>query len=440
MRRLGGPAERGRWSRDDEEAAADQGLAPVLPPEASTVLIVDDNPEIRAYVAGCLKQSYHVAKAVDGKDALEKARQIRPDLIISDVMMPNMDGYALCRAVKSDGQLGHIPVILLTSRASLDEKIKGLEAGSDDYLTKPFSARELLVRSRNLLHLAMQKKELKTLNNELREASQMKSQLLRIAAHDLKNPLNGIRELAKILKEETDSASPSQELLDLIHNSSDQMLDMVHKLLDSEALESGELVLNKEPVSLNEIAEAVVHRNRPQADRKGEKLVLHLEENDPCIVEGSREWLRDAIDNLVSNAIKYSPLGKTIWVTVKREGPVVHVKVRDEGPGLTEDDKQKLFGKFQRLSALPTNNESSTGLGLSIVKQIVEMHHGKVWAESEEGQGSTFIIELTCAEPTSPDEVLPPARRESRDRIPPPHGRRTDSGFPAEKDGPKSTN
>ena len=425
----------------------DEFLTPVgedtslLPPEAPRVLVVDDNPEIRDYVAGCLKQSYHLIKAVDGQDGLEKARAIHPDLIVSDVMMPNLDGYGLCRAVKTDDRLSHIPVILLTSRASLDEKIKGLEAGSDDYLTKPFSARELLVRARNLLHLGLQKKKLKELNkalkdaNEgLREASQMKSQLLRIAAHDLKNPLNGIREFAKILKGEIEPAAPGQEMLDLIHTSSDQMLDMVGKLLDSEALESGELTLHMEPVSLGKVAEEVVRRNRPQAQRKGEQLILHLDENDPCMVTGSSEWLRDAMDNLISNAIKYSPLGKTIWVSVKRRNGLVRFKVRDEGPGLTDDDKKKLFGKFQRLSALPTSNESSTGLGLSIVKQIIEMHGGRVWAESDPGRGSTFIIELTASEtaPSEPGESAAPA---NRDRIPPSHDRRTPSssdGFPSE--------
>ncbi len=389
---------------DDDEAAPGVNGNAALPPEAPTVLVVDDNPEIRDYVAGCMRGTYHVVKAFDGKNALEKARQIRPDLIISDVMMPNMNGYELCQAVKADPALGHTPVILLTSRASLDEKIQGLEAGSDDYLTKPFSAKELLVRARNLLYLGMQQKalqalnkELKQTNEELREVSQMKSQLLRIAAHDLKNPLNGIREFAKILKEEIDTDAPSLELLDLIHTSSDQMLNMVGKLLDSEALESGKLVFEKEPVSVNDIAETVVRRNRKQAERKGETLHLRLDEGDPCLVEASREWLRDAMDNLVSNAIKYSPLNKNIWVMVRRNGPVVHFSVRDEGPGLTEDDKKKLFGKFQRLSALPTSDESSTGLGLSIVKQIVDMHGGRVWAESQVGRGSTFTIELASA-------------------------------------------
>jgi signal transduction histidine kinase len=342
-----------------------------------------------------------VVTAVDGQEALEKVHALKPDLIISDVMMPRMTGYDLCRAVKSDKTLAYIPVVLLTSRASLEEKIQGLEAGSDDYLTKPFSARELLVRSRNLLNLGAQKNALRALNDELQktnaellDVSEMKSQLLRIAAHDLKNPLNGIREFAKILKEEILNGSPSIELLDMIHMSSDQMLDMVSKILDSEMLESSTLVLNMQPVSVARVAEEVVRANRPQAERKGETLLLHLDENDPCMVNASVEWLRDALDNLVSNAIKYSPLNKTIWVTVKRHGDVIRFSVRDEGPGLTDKDKTKLFGKFQRLAAMPTSDESSTGLGLSIVKQIVELHDGRVWAESKVGDGSTFTIEL----------------------------------------------
>ncbi|MFQ5572593.1 MAG: ATP-binding protein, partial [Rhodothermales bacterium] len=405
-------------SCETTDPAGDTALT--SPPDAPTILVVDDNPEIRAYVAGCLKHTYRVVEACDGLDALEKAAACRPDLITSDVMMPNLDGYGLCRAIKADKSLSHIPIILLTSRASLDEKIKGLEAGCDDYLTKPFSARELLGRSRNLLHLGMQKRELKALNEalkqtnaELREVSQMKSQLLRIAAHDLKNPLNGIREFAKILKEEIVPHASSRELLDLIETSSDQMLNMVGEILDSEVLESGEVVLETESVSLCEIAEEVIRRNRPQAERKGEKLLLWLDENDPCLVEGSREWLRDAMDNLVSNAVKFSPFNKTIWVTVKKRGSIILFSVRDEGPGLTEGDKKKLFGKFQRLSATPTNNESSTGLGLSIVKQIVELHGGCVWAESTLGAGSTFTIELSRSSGggATKGHSVPPSRK-----------------------------
>jgi len=415
---------------NDDDAASPQGMQPAQPSDASTVLVVDDNPEIRAFVAGCLEGTYRVVQAVNGQDALDKARSIMPDLIISDVVMPEMDGYGLCRAIKADEALNYIPVILLTSRASMEEKIKGLEAGSDDYLSKPFIARELQVRARNLLHLGMRKRELSALNEalqqaneELREASRMKSQLLRIAAHDLKNPLNGIREFAKILKREIDTDTANQELLDLIHTSSDQMLDMVSKLLDSEALESGTFTLHMEPVSVSAIAEEVVRRNWHQAQRKDERLNLHVEEGAPCMVMGSREWLRDAFDNLVSNAIKYSPPGKSIWVFVRQHGSLVRFVVRDEGPGLTDQDKQKLFGKFQRLSAMPTNNESSTGLGLSIVKQIVEVHEGRVWAESEVGLGSTFIVELGGTD-ARPVDLPVPAGRENRGRIPPGHGHR----------------
>jgi signal transduction histidine kinase len=214
------------------------------------------------------------------------------------------------------------------------------------------------------------------------------------------------------------------------------MLTMVSKLLDSEALESGELDVHKEPISMSKVAAEVVRRNRPQAERKQETLVFHLDEDDPYIVEGSAEWLREAMDNLVSNAIKYSPLGKTIWVVIERAGPFVRFIVRDEGPGLNEQDKEKLFGKFQRLSALPTSNESSTGLGLSIVKQIVELHGGRVWAESVEGQGSTFIIELDAVPAPDFGEYSGPLSHDRRDRTAPSSSRRakpsSDNPFPAE--------
>ena len=387
---------------DEDETLHADVWADVMPEEGDdrpAILIVDDNPDIRAYVAGCLREHYALYVGRDGRDGLEKARRHRPSLIISDVMMPVMNGYELCRAVKSDEGINHIPVILLTSKASVEDKITGLEAGADDYIAKPFSARELLARVHNLMRLREQQSALKAMNEELvringalLEASEMKSQLLSIASHDMKNPLTAIREFANIIKDELDPESHLIELLDLVYDSTDQMLRLITQLLDSAALESGKLELERAPVSLAELARTVVRRNERQAEKKGQRIVCALTSEHSLLVEADAERILEAMDNLISNAIKYSPHGKTIHVTVSRLDGEVYFAVRDEGPGLTDEDKRKLFGKFQKLSAQPTAGESSTGLGLSIVKQVVEMHEGRVWAESEPGRGSTFSL------------------------------------------------
>jgi signal transduction histidine kinase/ligand-binding sensor domain-containing protein len=366
-----------------------------------TVLVVDDSVDVRNYIVGCLEGAYRIVTAKDGIDGLDKAEQENPDLIVSDVMMPRMDGYEFCRRLKSDDRFNHIPVILLTSKASLEAKLEGLQAGSDEYLTKPFNAEELRVRIANLINMREQARNLKGLNTELestnealRRASDLKSQLLSIASHDMKNPLTAIREFSRILKEEIESESHLSELVDLIFSSSDEMLRLVTQLLDSSALESGKLELNTRPVDLSALAQLVVHRSLKQGELKGQTIHFSSAEEGKSIVMADFDRLQEAMNNVVNNAVKYTEKNKDIWVSVSPVGDKVRFEVRDEGPGIAEDELPKIFDKFQKLSNQPTGGENSTGLGLSIVKQIVEMHNGRVWVESEVGKGSKFYIEL----------------------------------------------
>ncbi len=364
------------------------------------IMVVDDSSDVIEYVASILWNEFVVSSASNGAEALEAVRREEPSLVICDVMMPGMDGYTFCRHLKSDRELRHIPVILLTARAGQDDRIEGLEAGSDDYMSKPFSPRELRARVHNLLTVRDQQRQLARLNavlaernDALREASEMKSQLLDIAAHDMKNPLNAIREFAHILKSEIGRDSDHYDPLDLIHKSSDQMLNLVSTLLDSSALETGKIVLNKELLNVNTLAAAVVRRNGRLAENKGQ--IIHLAVSaDRSIVRADKSRLLEAMDNLVNNAVKYSLPNRAIHVTVVSDASKVRFTVTDEGPGLSDHDKSRVFGKFQRLSAQPTGGEISTGLGLAIVKQIVELHDGVVFVESEWGLGSSFTIEL----------------------------------------------
>lgn len=224
-------------------------------------------------------------------------------------------------------------------------------------------------------------------------ANALKTELMGIAAHDLKNPLQAVMGLAELVGQGSRATEQVGEISGRIYGSSRRMLRLVDDLLATSALEAGQLELRKRPVDLVALAASVLEELRPRAERKQQELVLSAPEC--CRLEADEDRLRQVLDNLVSNAIKYSPHGRPVWLTLRSQADTVRFEVKDEGPGLDEEDALRLFGRFERLSARPTEGESQTGLGLSIVKRLVELHGGRVWAEPNEGQqGSTFVVDL----------------------------------------------
>ncbi|MGQ9806667.1 MAG: sensor histidine kinase [Chlorobiales bacterium] len=232
------------------------------------------------------------------------------------------------------------------------------------------------------------------------EASRFKTELLSIAAHDLKNPLQSIIGFSSLIQESAESPVDTRMYATTIQNAAQRMVKLINELLNTTAIDAGKFTLTPFSCSLGELASVVIAANLQQANQKEQRIDFLAEPN--CIAEVDAERIREVFDNLVSNAIKYSPIGKTIWIRVFRATasdddptPVIRFTVRDEGQGLTDEDMKKIFGRFQRLSAMPTGGESSTGLGLSIAKQLVELHNGKLWAESEgKNKGATFIAQL----------------------------------------------
>lgn len=238
------------------------------------------------------------------------------------------------------------------------------------------------------MHTADQQKEI------AEAANQQKTELISIVTHDLKNPLTSIRGGAQTMIDYAAEPEVTAEMLPIIVESSNKMLALINQLLESSRLESFNFVLQKKEHELPTILESVARMNKTQADIKRQKIMLHHTFENHQTVSIDKEKIISALDNLISNAIKYSPHNSVIKITAGCYDSRFKISVKDEGPGLTEQDKEKVFGKFQKLSAKPTGGESSTGLGLSIVKRIVELHDGKVWIESEYGKGSEFIIEL----------------------------------------------
>jgi len=245
-----------------------------------------------------------------------------------------------------------------------------------------------------------QKRQLKAYNRELlrtnetlRRTLEEKSRLLGMAAHDLKNPLFGIRALAEILLETASLPDKSERQLGLIRESADETLHLIDGLLTT-AASASQADRDPERVDLAALTQWVVRSFEPQAERKDQALSCTVDREAPCIVMGDRRTVREAVANLVGNALKYSPPGEAVDVRVERGEGVVQVAVSDDGPGLSERDQQRMFVPFQRLSPEPTGGEPSSGLGLYIVKQIVDQHGGTIDVESAPGEGSTFVLSL----------------------------------------------
>jgi two-component system, sensor histidine kinase and response regulator len=367
----------------------------IPPPQESLILVVDDVQQNIQVVGTMLREvGYLVMPATTGAAALQRVQKKLPDLILLDLMMPDMDGLEVCRRLKADPATQPIPVIFLTASNEVSHLVQGLEAGAVDYVTKPFNPPELLARVRTHLELKHSRDIIVRYGHELRRLNDEKNEFMGIAAHDLRNPLSAVKGYVELMRDEPDLAPRERaDLLDRIHLATQRMVDMVRNLLDANRIERGEFELNLALTELTALVRSVVESQRPRAMAKQQNLIL---ETDAPPLHGLVDpgLMVQVLENLVSNAVKYSPPGKNIQVRLKRELDGVRCEVQDEGPGLNAEDQKKLFGKFARLSAKPTGGEGSTGLGLSIVKRMVEAMHGKVWCESEPGQGAMFVVSL----------------------------------------------
>jgi two-component system sensor histidine kinase/response regulator len=368
-------------------------------PEDTVVLVVDDilnNVQIVGSILGAA--GYQIVPATNGEQALRYSKNPPPDLILLDVMMPEMDGFEVCRRLKESPETSSIPVIFLTAAVDAELVVQGLEAGAVDYVAKPFNSAELLARVRTHLELKFSRGILESAAQKLLELNNEKNEFLSIAAHDLKSPICNFIGLAEhMLTSPEPERGERKEICESILRESRRLLQLVQNLLNIDALERGHLKLQLEPFDLADTAQTVAQSFRARAEAK-RQTVLFETGAAPCFVAADPMVTFQILDNLVSNALKFSPPGTTVRVKVFPSERDVTCQVQDEGPGLNAEDKSLLFKKFARLSAKPTGDESSTGLGLSIVKKLVHAMNGSVWCESEAGKGAKFSFKIPGAE------------------------------------------
>jgi signal transduction histidine kinase len=366
--------------------------------ERSLVLVVDDAPDNLTLLTDLLEFSgYDVLIAHGGESALTQAEQEQPDIILLDVMMPGMDGFETCRRLKQNPATRAIPVIFMTALSKSADKVKGFKLGAVDYVTKPVEREEALARIKTHLMLRQQQIEIEQRRQHDRQyykmLTQMRDDFLQTATHDLKTPLTVISLTVGMLRRHgrVDDAD-GEEMLNNIDQGVDEMRDLIGNLLDLAKLETGN-ALNIQEV---ELAGLLRHLHSDFALIASEKLItLELEEMPYSVIA----WLdpariRQAVSNLISNAIKYTPAGGHVEIRLHRDRDTATIQVRDNGPGIPAKDLPYVFDKFYRSQHEDLYANEGSGLGLAIVKSIVEQHKGMVRVDSELGRGSLFTLRL----------------------------------------------
>ncbi|MCG8568780.1 MAG: ATP-binding protein [Spirochaetes bacterium] len=357
-----------------------------------TLLLVDDDPiNIHLLNQQLDDKRYQLINAYNGEVALKIVEEnTNIDLIILDVMMPEVTGYDVCQIVREKYSIFELPILIVTAKNQIDNLIKGFELGANDYLIKPYHKLELRSRIETLLNL----KKATESSEVLKNASDLKTQLLNIAAHNIRNPISSIMGYTSLLKKKPYLDHTDLRYIDIIIHSANRIVHLIDEILENTRIKDGKVVLNKINFNLDQMLKSIIEQNNQNAINKKQNIHYQSNEND-LIISADHYRLAEVFDNLLSNAIKYSPQNKNIWINVNSENQEkLIVEIQDEGPGFSKDDLVKVFGEFQKLSAKPTGNENSTGLGLAITKRLVELHHGKIYVTNNRSGGATFTVEL----------------------------------------------
>jgi signal transduction histidine kinase len=359
------------------------------------ILVVDDERDLVEMLAFTLgKKGYEMVRAYDGLEAWERIQSEDPDLIILDLMLPDLDGWEICRMVRRDErkQIRGIPILILSARALSEDRVHGLGLGADDYMTKPFSSAELIIRVEKILEKSQAIRGLYQEMDHLRGKMQEQEVGLRKVIHDLKTPLISMGASAKLLMRRNHPGESLDFLRSIYENSLRLTRWLEEILLFSDSPFKG-MMSEMEEVEMQTLVKRTIDLLRATASEKQIEVEFRSHSNLPSVLCNVR-WMQRALENLLSNALKYTPEGGKVEVAVVRseEGEAVEIIVKDNGIGIFAEDLPQIFEPFQR--GRNASGEKGIGLGLSLVKEVVDLHAGKINVQSEPQKGSSFSIVL----------------------------------------------
>jgi signal transduction histidine kinase len=421
---------------------SEQGM-PEVNAAKPRLLFVEDEATLREHLAERLSDEYVVDTAGNGNDALLAVMRAKPAIVVTDIVMPDMDGVELLKTLRQSPGTRRIPVLLISGRAPEAQRIEGFEEGADGFLAKPYTERELraLIRSmvrsaqlrteainfrdigerkqveadlqhglaelhageeqlrENRRHLATEvesmRRELMRVKTSLKEADRRKSEFLGVLAHELRNPLVPISDGLRILRRQATADELSQRTVNMMDRQVSHLAHLVDDLLDISQITRGSVELKRERILLTDVLASAVEAARPRIDAQAHKLVLDVRPTVPVIIDGDQHRLAQVFSNLLSNSTKYTDRGGTITLTLDCQGSDAVVSVRDTGIGIPPHALEHVFEMFSQVVPGDARSEGGLGIGLALVRTLTQLHGGSVSASSQgPGTGSVFTVRL----------------------------------------------
>jgi len=415
------------------------------------ILVVDDQPNNLKVISSVIGNEYALSVANSGSKALQILEKSIPDLILLDIMMPEMNGYEVITAIKKDQRLKDIPVIFLTAKTDINDIIQGFDLGAVDYITKPFNIREIKVRIKNHINLAYsrktildQKKEIENYNNELlvaqrelekrneelviahdaiqkhahevnksnqllleseyklrkankelNKANSEKDKFFSIISHDLRSPFSGLISLLELLKNEMDNLEPEErhDIITSLYQSAKQVYSLLENLLEWSRIQRKAVSYYPEKINVSLLVRNIFSILSAQATAK--KIALNQSIPEDITVNADERMISTVFRNLMTNAIKFTyEDGEINFEFLENRDGYLTFSVKDNGKGMSEKIKAGIFQIGSKVQCQGTNQEPGSGLGLVLCKEFIDIHNGKIWVESIEGEGSTFFVSL----------------------------------------------
>ena len=365
-------------------------------PSEYKILIVDDvMSNVLLLKVLLTNEKFAIATANNGQQALEQVDKEHPDLVLLDVMMPDLSGFEVAQRLKSNPDTADIPIIFLTALNSTTDIVKGFQVGANDFISKPFNKEELIIRVTHQISLVAAKRIILNKTEELQHTIAGRDKLYSVIAHDLRSPMGSIKMVLNmmILNLSVEKiGSEMYELLTMANQTTEDVFSLLDNLLKWTKSQIGNLNVVYQDIDVVEVVDSVIDVFNIVAGLK--KITIREEKTEKLPVSADIDMLKTVIRNLLSNAIKFSNENSEVVVKMEEQGDMAVISVKDNGCGIDEEGQKKLLHTDTHFSTFGTNNEEGSGLGLLLCQDFVVKNGGKLWFTSKKGEGSTFYFSV----------------------------------------------